>query len=142
MPTNGILLARMPHKKKIGETIIPLGVYPERHELETAAVFLLQGLDVQFLQPSNTRKSKTPDVMIGGVEWEIKAPTGGSRYTIQNQFKRAVKQSKNIILDVRRVSLRHDFIQTEIEKELRLRRSIKRLKVILKSNEILDSHKR
>lgn len=36
---------------KPGRTIIPYGVFPELHELETAAVFLAQGKDVEFIAP-------------------------------------------------------------------------------------------
>jgi hypothetical protein len=59
-------------KPNPGKSVIPLGVFPERHELETAAVFFKQGFDVQFIAPSRTKGSKTPDVMIDGVLWEMK----------------------------------------------------------------------
>ncbi len=129
-------------RKKTGKTIIPLGVYPETHELETAAVFLAIGYDVEFIKPSDTQKLRSADVVIDGIEWEVKSPTGKSRYTIQNQFKRAARQSKNLILDSRRVRLSNDFVRQEVSKQFMLRKSIVRIKLILKSGEIIDFKKR
>lgn len=82
-------------KRQPGKTVIPYGVLPELHELQTAAVFLAQGFDVEFIVPSRTRGSKTPDVMIDGVLWEIKSPLGHGKKTVEKQLQRASKQSKN-----------------------------------------------
>lgn len=81
---------------------------------------------------------KTPDVLIDGVTWEMKAPTGGSKYTIQNQFKRAAKQSRNLILDSRRMSLKSEDIKQEVAKQFTVRRSIKKLKLVTKSGKLID----
>ena len=86
-------------KRKNGRTIIPLGVFPEMHELETAAVFLAQGFDVEFLLPSRIKGIRTPDVKIDNILWEIKCPTGSGKKTVEKQLQRASGQSKNIIFD-------------------------------------------
>jgi len=124
-----------------GKIIIPNGVYPEKHELETANVFTKLGKDVEFLAPSQTKRSRMPDVVIDGVIWEVKSPTGKSKYTIQNQFKRAARQSQNLILDARRLKLNSLYIKEEVIKQVSLRRSIKRLKLIPKSGQIIDIDK-
>lgn len=77
--------------------MVPYGVFPEKHELETVNIFMALGKDVEFLTPSRTKKSKTPDVKIDGVSWEMKSPMGKSKNTIYNAMRRAVKQSNNII---------------------------------------------
>lgn len=119
-------------RKKNGRTIIPLGVFPEIHELETAAVFLAEGTDVEFLLPSRIKGMRTPDVKIDGVLWEIKCPTGNGKKTVEKQLQRASGQSKNIIFDSRRTRLDDIYIKKELREKFQLVTSIKRfiLKVI------------
>jgi hypothetical protein len=128
-------------KDGLGRNIVPYGVYPEKHEYETAEVFLKLGVDVEFIKPQNTKQATSPDVIIEGVAWEMKSPTGKGKYTIQNQFRRAAKQSGNLIFDIRRLQLPEDFAKQEIEKQFSLRRSIKRLKLITKSGIIIEFRK-
>lgn len=125
-------------RKKNGRTIIPLGVFPEIHELETAAVFLAEGTDVEFLLPSRIKGMRTPDVKIDGVLWEIKCPTGNGKKTVEKQLQRASGQSKNIIFDSRRTRLDDAYTQKELNKQSELSRSLKRLIFINKSGEIID----
>jgi hypothetical protein len=125
----------------LGRSIVPYGVYPEKHEYETAEIFLKLGIDVEFIKPQNTKQATSPDVIIKGVAWEMKSPTGKGKYTIQNQFRRAAKQSSNLIFDIRRLQLPEDFAKQEIEKQFNLRRSIKRLKLIIKSGAIIEFRK-
>jgi hypothetical protein len=136
------IMAPMPQSKiRLGKITIPNGLYPEKHELTTANVFTKLGKDVEFIAPSQTKQSRTPDVMIDGVVWEVKSPTGSSRYTIQNQFKRAAQQSQNLILDSRRVKLQSKYIEKEVIKQISLRRSIRKLKLITKNGRIIDFNK-
>ena len=128
-------------KLKVGKIIIPNGLYPEKHELATANIFTRFGKDVEFLAPSRTKKAKTPDVIIDNVIWEMKSPTGKSKYTIQNQFKRAAHQAQNLIFDSRRTGLDSKYIGKEIAKQISLRKSIKKLKLITKSGHIIDFDK-
>ncbi|TAH35854.1 hypothetical protein EYC59_01485 [Candidatus Saccharibacteria bacterium] len=80
-------------------------------------------------------------MIIEGVEWEMKSPTGKSKYTIQNQFRRAARQSRNLIFDMRRVQLPTTIVQQEVEKQFTLRRSIKRLKLITKTGMVIEFRK-
>ena len=129
-------------KRGSGKIIIPGGMSPpETHELATADIFARAGMDVMFIKPSQIKGSKTADVMLDGERWEIKSPIGRSKYTVQNQFKRDAKQSKNMIFDARRMSLPNQRIQDEVAKQFVLRRSINQLKFIAKSGAIIDFHK-
>ncbi|MCA9301142.1 hypothetical protein H6801_01330 [Candidatus Nomurabacteria bacterium] len=125
-------------KRKNGRTIIPLGVFPEMHELETAAVFLAQGFDVEFLLPSRIKGIRTPDVKIDNILWEIKCPTGSGKKTVEKQLQRASGQSKNIIFDSRRTKLVDTYIEKELRKQLKLSRSFKKLILITKEGIRLD----
>ncbi len=125
-------------KRIPGKTIIPFGVFPEMHELETAAAFLARGFDVEFIVPSRTKGSKTPDVMIDGVLWEMKSPTGNGKKTVEKQLQRAGKQSKNIIFDGRRTDLDDASITRELQKKFSLVRSIKRIILVKKDSTLVD----
>ena len=128
-------------KQKEAKIIIPGNVYPEKHELATANIFTKIGKNVEFLAPSRTKKANTPDVIIDGTVWEMKSPTGNSKYTIQNQFKRAAHQSQNLIIDSRRTKLPSKYIEKEIKKQISLRKSIKRLKLVTKTGKIIEFKK-
>lgn len=112
---------------------------PRSHE-EIIAKFLANYFesDIVFLR---RRASKTPDLYVlkTNTRWELKSPIGGSKYTIQNNLRDIEEQSENVILDLTRskfsdiqgISRTKEFFRKE-------RSRIKRLKVILKSKEIID----
>lgn len=76
---------------------------PEDHELSAALILAAYfKTDATFLRP---RSRKTSDVEINGTKWEIKSPRGNSKKTIENNLRAARKQSRNIVLDLRRIKL-------------------------------------
>lgn len=105
----------------IADTIHPL---PEQHEVEIAWILAKHfRCNVEFLQPQAGYKMKTPDIVMKGVMWEIKSPTGSSRKaTIEYQFK-GLKQSRNLIIDGRRTKLDDTFIVEQLEKEAKHHRT-------------------
>jgi hypothetical protein len=125
-------------KQKQGHKIIPVGVYLERHEHETADFFLRLGKDVLFIKPSRTKNSKNPDVEIDGVRWEMKSLFGKSKRSIGDHLSKASQQSVNIILDSRHFKLDEKYIKTETIKQFEIRRKIKKILLITKSGKILD----
>ena len=118
--------------------ISKLNVPPEKHELETARYFATRGYDIEFIPPSNIPEVHRPDILMLGIEWEIKCPIGKGRNTISRNIKQAVKQSENIIIDLRRIALPEKQCIIQIEKQVHERRSIKRILVIKKDQELLD----
>ena len=96
-------------EKKIGKIdISALNVPPEKHEYETAKYFANRGLDVVFLRPSDIKGTHSPDFKMGGRVWETKSPTGNSRRTFEDNFRRASKQSEHIVIDLRRIKIAHE----------------------------------
>ena len=92
---------------KIGKIdISELNVPPEKHEYETAKYFAKRGYDVEFLKPSDVKGFSSPDFKMCGKIWEIKSPTSGSNTSFEHNFRKAAKQSENIIFDLRRLSSR------------------------------------
>jgi len=128
-------------KIKEGHKIIPIGVYPEKHEHDTADFFLKLGKDVYFIKPSRTKKTKNADVIIDGVVWEMKSPIGRGKENLEHAFKAAVKQSENIIFDLRRSKIPEQKALAKLQRELRLSKKAKRLLVITKQGEKFDFFK-
>ncbi len=96
-------------KSKIGKVdVSALNVPPEKHEYETAKYFANRGYDVTFVKPSDVKGFRSPDFAMCGRRWETKSPNGESRRTFEDNFRKAIKQSEHIILDLRRISSGHE----------------------------------
>ena len=121
--------------------ISKLNTPPEKHEFEAAKFFADRGLDVVFIPTSNIPKIHTADIIMDGVEWEIKSPTGKSKRTIQNSLRQAVKQSHYIIFDLRRIKLNEEECISQLRKQFDLKKYIKRI-VIIKKNLELEEFRR
>ena len=110
-----------------------LNTPPEKHEFETAKFFAEMGKDIVFLKPSGM-----PDIHMEGNEWEIKCPEGKSKRTIEENFRKAVRQSRYIIFDLRWVKLPEQQCLSQLQKEFDVRRYLKRLLVIKKNAELFE----
>ncbi|TAK89610.1 hypothetical protein EPO04_00680 [Patescibacteria group bacterium] len=124
-------------KNRTGTIIIPPGVFVDVHEKMTAD-FLATKLsyDVTFLVPNRRRGAKTPDIEMNNLRWEIKSPSGKSSRTIENNLRTALRQSPNIILDVRRMDGRipGKKLLDEVERQFNHAAAIKRIIVILRQD--------
>ena len=121
-------------KKSAARIIIPAGAYPEFHEIATARTLAdFFGSEVEFLP---TTSDKTPDVLIGGIRWEMKAPLGNGKNNLKHQFSRAMKQSKNIVIDARRSKIDVRNIRRFLKKEGATARTLKRLIFITKEEKV------
>lgn len=112
--------------------ISSLNTPPEQAEFETAKFFADLGKDIVFIRPSSIPNQHRPDILMDGVEWEIKCPEGRSKRTIENNIRAAVKQSPNIIIDLRRIKIPEKRCLSEIENNFKTKPDIKRIIVITK----------
>jgi len=135
-------MAKKKYKQtNIGQVIIPTNHPnpPEPHEVDVAFVLARHYQStVEFLIPIEDYKRKSADKIFRGLEWEIKCPTGESKSTIRNQFRRASRQSKNIIIDTRRTKLDYKNIQNEVLYQIGERPYIKNVILIDKSENVVD----
>ena len=108
--------------------ISALNVPPEKHEYETAKYFASRGFDVIFLKPSDIKGMNSPDFEMARIMWETKSPIKYSKSSFEDNFKKAAKQSKNIIFDLRRLNK-----QDEIKyfQEIRKRKNTHKIKTLL-----------
>ena len=124
--------------KKAGCKIIPSGVYPEKHELDTADFFVDLGKEVIFLKPSRTKGSSNADIIMDGVIWEMKALFGKSKRTVERRLSIGSRQSTNIIIDARHYQQPKRFIINEVSKRFKERRKIKKIQLILDDHNFID----
>ncbi len=127
--------------RRKGEVIIPEGMKPRpmQHELDVAQILARHyKCVVEFLQPIASYKTKTPDIVMNGVMWEIKSPTGNSKKsTLESQFN-GLKQSRNLIIDARRTKLDDTFVQAQIEKEISKHAKVGKILCILKTTVVFE----
>ena len=121
--------------------IIPNGVILEKHEYKTVLLFTEIGIDVELIPKSERKGVHAPDVIMNGLRWEMKSPKGEGKYLMQNTIQKAVKQSKNVIVDLRRTKRSQERCLQELRKEFDSSKSLQRLKIITKSRRILDFEK-
>ena len=113
---------------------------PEKHELNTAKFFSEMGKNIVFIRPSNIPSVYRPDILMDGIEWEIKSPQGKGARTIEKIYKKASEQSANIIFDLRRCGLSDAVAIRQLEREFNDKHS-KRLLIITKTNELIKFSK-
>jgi len=126
-----------------GQVIIPASHPnpPEPHEVDVAWILARHfRCTVEFLTPVDDYKRKSADIAMLGAEWEIKCPVGKSKYTIQEQFRRASKQAKNIIIDMRRTKLEDESIEKSVLFEMKKRPYIKKVILIDKFDKVIHVH--
>jgi len=127
-------------QKNPGQVIIPVGHPnpPDENEVDAAKV-LAQHYKcvVEFLIPVDDYLRKTADINMLSIEWELKCPIKDSKSTIQNLFRRASKQAKNIIVDTRHTKLKYEVIEKRVRFEITKRPYIKKVILIDKFEKII-----
>lgn len=119
---NGIFIAR-------GRKIWP-------HELRVAEILSVAGYSIKFVKESNLH---TADILLNGVEFEIKSPKTSCANSLEHLLKKALKQSPNIIIDTSRMkNSRDDNIRRFLIAQARSRKQIKRMLMITKKEKIVD----
>lgn len=125
--------------KTVGSIEVEVGAIPEKHELLTANFLAGIGYKILFLAPNRSKGSKTPDINMNNLLWEIKSPKGNSSRVIENNLRYAVKQSNNVIFDLRRLN-NHIAQKSVIKLKFEFKRTtnLKNLIIITKSGKYID----
>ena len=117
--------------------IIPNGVVLKTHENATVVFLTEQGYDIELIPKSNVTGVHSPDIIMNRLKWEMKAPKGEGKYLINNTIQKAVKQSRNVIIDLRRAKRHQSKCLREIENEFKRSNSVDRIIVITKKSKKL-----
>lgn len=121
--------------------ITPNGVVLHTHENATVVFLTQQGFDVELLPPSQQKGARTPDIRMNGLEWEMKSPKSNGKYTIEHSFRSALKQSPNIIFDIRSSKIPQAKCIFEIERRFNDFKKVKRVMIIARRNKLLEYSK-
>ena len=121
--------------------IIPNGVVLKPHENATAVFLTEQGYDVELIPTSNVEGVHTPDIKMSGIKWEMKAPIGEGKQLMENTIQKALRQSENIIIDLRHAKRHQTKCLRELEKQFKSKKKLRRLKIITKLGKVLDFSK-
>lgn len=111
---------------------------PEEHELAAANFFAKDfGKNIKFIRPSNISGTHTPDFWMDKISWELKTPKGKTVRCISDNIRDAVKQSENIVLDLRRIKIPSEKCIMQAQKDFLFYTQIKRLLIITRDSNLL-----
>ena len=117
------------------------GVHLQDHEYVTVKLLLDKGYDIELIPKSQIKKYRQPDIMMGGIAWEIKAPIGTGKKNIENIMQGAAEQSRSIIVDLFRSKMPEEEAIKGYEQHFKISKRVKRMKIIKKNRDILDFFK-
>ncbi len=122
-------------KKPAGIYIAPNRRRPWDHELHAAAILARAGHCIEFLPEGLL---PCADILLDGVEYEIKSPETSKLSSIEQLIRKALKQSSNIIIDGSRCKIREEKLRNYLIYKCREQRQIKHLIFITKTKKIID----
>jgi hypothetical protein len=85
-----------------------LGAIPSASEIEIVDILVLNKIPkrrIIFLRPNRTKGSKTPDLRIDDLFWEIKSIERLGRYTLDHAERAGLRQADNLIFDLRKLPI-------------------------------------
>jgi hypothetical protein len=106
------------------------------HELDTAQRLMRAGHHIEFLPPSGT--SRTPDVEMDGVGWELKSPTGSGKETIVQEVRRGRGQSSRLVIDLARTPLSVEAALAQVDQALRRYDGIEAIRIITRDGQLIE----
>lgn len=111
----------------------------EEHE-KTALRILEQFFDcaIDIIEPINGSKRSSPDFIAHGVAWELKSPQTGSFVTLEKRLNEASRQSKFIVLDLRRMKIAENKTLMRLQSLLVKHKRIRKLLCIRKEEAVLE----
>ena len=92
------------------------------HERSTINFLLQKGYSVELVRPTNI--CRKPDILLNGVQYEIKSPLGDTKWTISRNLNKGRGQSNRIIIDLRRCKRSDEKCLREIRNYLAESRSV------------------
>ena len=107
------------------------GAFPEPHEIRIARLLINRTTEkIIFLAPNRNKDTKTPDIEMNNLKWEIKSPKGKSSRTIENNFRATLKQSQYVIFDLHRINVPTNQAIAQIKKQIYANKGAKRVIII------------
>lgn len=126
-------------QKPVGNITIPgdANVWP--HEYQTALALAKSGRSVVFIKKSESDHQSTPDILMDGLTWELKAPTASNIKAVERNLKRGRWQSSRIVFDSRRMKGIPDAaIERELRKHAFALKGIDRVLFVNRRGDVVD----
>ncbi|MDY6353167.1 MAG: hypothetical protein SPL57_09085 [Lachnospiraceae bacterium] len=114
---------------------------PEEHEFRIARYFADRGKNVRFIQRSNIPGVHSPDLYMDGLNWEMKSPIGDGKHTVEHIFRKAMDQSKYVIIDLRRCKMEESRAIKEFAAIFNKKPRMRKMLIIKKNEELLEYSK-
>lgn len=105
------------------------------HEMRVAKILAMAGHHVEFLMENGL---KSPDILLDGVEYEVKSPKTVSTNTLEHLLKKGLRQCSNLIIDTSRTRIRDDKMRNFLVAQMRKTKQIKKMIMITKKGQIID----
>ena len=112
-------------------------VVMEPHEYSTVNVLLSHQEDVELVRKSRTPHTRSPDIVMRGMFWEMKSPDGKGSRSVEHALRRATHQASNVIIDLRRIKISDEILILLLKKLFLELRSTRNLWIITKQVEII-----
>jgi hypothetical protein len=126
-------------KPSVGKIIVPGDVNVWPHEMETAKSLAFVGYAIEFIRKSNRDRETTADVLIDGMIWEMKAPRSGKKSSIEDNLKKAARQSDKVVFDSRRMKHLPDaMIEQELSSQLHRSKKINQIIFVNRHGRVID----
>lgn len=126
--------------ERVGRVIIPAKANPWPHEERVAKILAKNGHVVEFIPEAS---SKTPDIYLDGVIFEIKSPMTDDPKKVMRNVKRALLKSQNVIIDSSRIKrIKDSVIQSYLKNRCSNLPFLKRLIFINKGSDVIDIYKK
>jgi hypothetical protein len=118
------------------------GATPNKNEI-AAVNFLAENFrePILFLRELDIKNARTADIFWLNENWEIKTPMGISSATIKRSFKVALRQSVNMIFDLRKNPLPDSRNVDKLTKEFGDIKKAQKLVIILKNCKFMELKK-
>lgn len=129
--------AGMKEKEQRPGRLTTNNVILEPHEYATINTLLAYGLDVELVRKSHTPHTKSADIIMMAMLWEMKSPNGKTTSCVKRAVRRATHQARNVIMDLRRIRVADATLITLLKQLFRELRSVRHLWVITKNGEII-----
>ena len=124
---------------KPGKITVPGGANVWPHEYQTAMALARAGYNVEFILKSNVARQTSADAYIEGIKWEMKAPTSAKLSAVEDNLKKASRQSCYIVFDSRRMKRLPDkAIERELRTQLDKSKVIRRILFVNRHGQVID----
>lgn len=129
------LIQDMVKKSRRCGVFVPLGRRVWPHETRAARILAMAGHNVEFLLENS---QKSPDILLDGVEYEIKSPKTISSNTLEHLLKKGLRQCPHLIIDTSRTKMRDDKMRSFLVAQMKKTKQVKKMLLVTKKGQIID----